>query len=67
MNRKQYSFLLVVCMVTSLVGGMLANLFFKGTDPAYAQQSNVIRATRLEIVDTHGNVKASLGYESLGA
>ncbi len=67
MNRKQYSFLLVVCMIMSLTGGILANLFFKGSDPAYAQQSNVIRTTRLEIVDTYGNVKASLGYESLGA
>jgi hypothetical protein len=54
-------------MIMSLVGGLLANLFFRNTDTAYAQQNKIIRATKLEILDTYGNVKASLGYESLGA
>ena len=67
MNRKQYCFLLMACTTMSLLGGALASFFFIGANPANAQQSNVIRAMRLEIVDTYGNVKASLGYESVGA
>jgi len=61
MTSKQFRILVVLTLVSGFLGGAACNLLLRGT-PAAAQGTNgAVKATRFEVVDDGGRIRAVLG------
>ena len=64
MNKKQYSLMLVLALVTGLVGGVVSSQFLVG-QAAFASKKEkprkVIEAQEFRLVDKDGKTRAFLG------
>lgn len=72
MNRKQYSFMLVLALVAGLVGGVISSRYFEGQPVAAAPQKvvvgeptpkKVIEAEEFRVVNKEKKVLATLTYQ----
>lgn len=61
MTSKQFHIVVVLTLVAGFLGGAASNLLLRGT-PATAQgTTGAMRATRFEVVDDGGKIRAVLG------
>ena len=65
MNKKQYSFMLVLALVAGLVGGVVSSKFLMGQLAFAEKKSNpmkVVESEEFRLVDKNGKTRAFLGF-----